>query len=230
MNGFILSLCFPPADPCKSIRIVLGGPFFSSAYMMVDNDREQFTLWRANPTTDADIVAVTPPGCIESTVAAATPSQAPSPSAMPTTTPPSQATVSKGTIIGAVVGGLAGIALFSGAFIFFRKARKKKDTGNTDKNEESSGSISPILYKPELAADRHPPQELPLVQNTGYTLAPYEMSEGRVHSELPTNATAASMYEMPGAATPRRRNFELPGLPPSPRPVRKDSLPATHVS
>lgn len=192
---------------------------------MVDNDREQFTLWKANPTTDANIVAVTPPGCIESAAAAATPSLAPLPS------PPSQATVSKGTIVGAVVGGLAGIALFSGAFIFFQKARKKEGTGNTDENEESPESISPILYKPELAANRHPPQELPLVKNTGYTLAPHEMSEERVRSELPSNAmTAASMYEMPSATTPRRRNFELPGLPPSPRPVRKDSLPATHVS
>lgn len=207
---------------------------------MVDNDREEFTLWKADPTTDADIIAVTPPGCIESTTAASTPSQEPLPSAMPTTPPPSQATVSKGTIIGAVVGGLAGIAFFSGAFIFFQKARNKKDTGKTDENEESSGSISPILYKPELAANRHPPQELPLVTNTGYTLAPYEMSEERVrselpeervHSELPGNSrTAASMYEMPGAMTPRRRNFELPALPASPRPVRKDSLPATHVS
>jgi len=37
---------------------------------MVDNDREQFTLWKARATTDSKIVAISAPNCQNQTTAA----------------------------------------------------------------------------------------------------------------------------------------------------------------
>lgn len=202
--------------------------------MMVDNDREQFTLWKANPSTSSNLVAMPPPDCINASATAAAPSQTSTSSAKPTTTPIlpaaiNHAVVPKGTIAGAVIGGIAGIALFFTAFLFLRKKRSNIHSGDVNSTEKDFRPVSPILYKPELAVNMPPPQEMPLIQDTGYGLAPYEMSAERAHSELPTNVFAASMHEMPDAATPRPRDYELPGLPSSPRRLRNDSTTATNV-
>ena len=42
-----------------------------------------------------------------------------------------------------------------------------------------NGSGNSPYYKPELPADTHPPQELPLVRDAGYAVPPYEMSGDR---------------------------------------------------
>ena len=53
----------------------------------------------------------------------------------------------------------------------------------------ASSNQHPGIHKPELAANKHPPQEIPLTQDTGYTLAPYELpSKHRSHQELRTTA------------------------------------------
>lgn len=40
----------------------LGTTFLSAAYLMVNQDAGQFSLWAANPTTESDLVAVDPNG------------------------------------------------------------------------------------------------------------------------------------------------------------------------
>jgi len=188
---------------------------------MVDNDREQFTLWKARATTDSKIVAISAPNCQNQTTAAvpSLPSQiGPISSVSAADAATFHTPVSKGAIAGAVIGGLAGIALFFLGFLFLRKrvwARVQR-IESTRNSGESIRPVSPMLHKPELAADRQPPQEMPAVRDSGYALPPYEMSEGRSNHELPTEEAIAVAQEMPDA-TPLRKNFELPALPSSPR-------------
>lgn len=126
--------------------------------------------------------------------------------------------VPKGTIAGAVIGGLAGIALFFVGFLFLLKRirARGKHIGSTKDSEKSLRPASTMLHKPELAADQHPPQDMASVRDSWYAMPPYEMSEGRSNHELPTEGALALAQEMPDA-TPPRKNFELPALPSSPR-------------
>lgn len=121
------------------------------------------------------------------------------------------------------------MVFFFGALLVWRRKRSKRRGEDIKDNDKGSRPVSPILCKPELPVDRIPPQEMPLTQDTTYGLAPYELSEQQTHSELPTKVLPASVHEMPIVATPRRRNFELPGLPSSPRPARNKSIQATNV-
>ena len=207
-------------------KIVLGLPFFTSAYMMVDNDREQFTIWKSQATTDSNLFAMPPLHC-----------DTPATSARPSPTSPASHTpsvtdaiheptpISSGTIAGAVVGGFAGTALFLLGFFFIWRRRRTRMQGKGVVKGSRIGShpVSPIYYKPELASDRQPPQEMADFRDPGQTDAPYEMPEGRSRQELPAKGSAALIYEMP-VTTPRLKNFELPGLYLPPKLVKKDQM------
>ena len=204
--------------------LVLGLPFFTSAYMMVDHDREQFTLWQSRATTMQDIVPASAFNCSNSSTTTTTPSSLPSASSnsSESSTPAQPSSVSKGIIAGAVVGGLAGLALLLLGLYFLLKRNRTQAQKNTDIKDakRSSRPTSLILYKPELPSDSHPPQEMALVPDPGFSIAPYEIMADRSHQEMPAKEPAAATYEMP-AATPRGREFELPGLPSSPRNIRR---------
>lgn len=62
---------------------------------------------------------------------------------------------------------------------------------------------APTYWKPEMPADNQPTilQEMPLVSDPGYSLAPYEMYDNETH-EMPTRpgTRALAAQEMP--ATP----------------------------
>ena len=200
--------------------MVLGLPFFTSAYMMADNDREQFTLWQAQATTKSNIIPMAKPGC-QNTSAAADPV----PSTAPGSSPIGRnglghAAISKGTIAGVVVGGITGIALFFACFFVLRSRRAREAKGKaTSFTDESARPVTPILYKSELASDRQPPQEMPLVQDPDYEDLPHELSEERLRQELPVNSHPTPRYEM-SVPTPKPNDFELPVRPALPRSAK----------
>ncbi|KAK4698137.1 hypothetical protein P7C71_g12, partial [Lecanoromycetidae sp. Uapishka_2] len=192
--------------------LVLGLPFFTSAYMLVDNDNEEVTLWQAQASTAQDLVAVGTPDCTP------TPSASPTPSPSPSSVLHSavaRATVSGGAIAGAAIGGLIGIAIVVGAFLLV-KQRQKKAKNEMDRDPGSSSPEPLTSYgKPELASDQIPPQEMPLVRNTGYRLAPYELSENRNYGELP--AEPPPVPEKEGSAVSA---IELSTAPKTPKSGR----------
>ena len=51
---------------------ILGQPFLSAAYLMVDNDAQTFTLWESVPQAKTDLVAVAPSKCDSSTSSTST--------------------------------------------------------------------------------------------------------------------------------------------------------------
>ncbi|KAK2751043.1 hypothetical protein FQN57_000118 [Myotisia sp. PD_48] len=110
----------------------LGQIFMSAAYLFVDHDLEQFTLWAANPTADTDLV----------TVAQGSSCSEPNPSSTKTGTGQSSnretgtgnggststsSGLGAGPIAGIVIGVVAAVAVAAGAFFFLRRRHKYKN-------------------------------------------------------------------------------------------------------
>lgn len=170
----------------------LGRAFFTSAYLLVDDDHRQFTLWKSNPTAQQQLLPIGPSSCTD-----------PSPTSSNSTTPASTtsaaspgvsgdsavstATLSTGAIVGISVGVVALLALLGAAFVWMRKRRAQRraaeiqlqDTKNEDvKYQELEVSDNPGDTEniSEMPSDRHPAQEMPLARDQPSTLAPYEMA------------------------------------------------------
>ncbi|KAK3328667.1 aspartic peptidase domain-containing protein [Cercophora scortea] len=97
----------------------LGRQFLSAAYLMVNEERSQFWLWVANPTTMEDLVALDSDG-----------SEADGPCRVPPVSPsdpnptPSSNGVSPGAIAGITVGVL-GVGAVAAAWVFWRRRQKR---------------------------------------------------------------------------------------------------------
>lgn len=158
----------------------LGLPFFMSAYILVDEDHGQFTLWKSAPKPIQKLVGIGTLTC-DSLISATTTQPSP---LTAQASPSSAGSASKGVIFGAVAGGLAGLASFLGMLFLLRRRRaqhrqarqKEKTVEDEAANGQSSDdpSNSPY-YKSELPSDTQPPQEHPLVRDLEYTASPYEM-------------------------------------------------------
>ena len=176
---------------------LLGKPFLSSAYLLVDNDRQSFTLWEAQPNMTQDLVSLGPPVC-SSTPSSTLPA---SPSSPPTIPPKG---LSKGTIAGLVAGGLVAIATTIGAILFIARKRRQKQGQQSQAMGDSTQSSSRWGEKPEMASDQHPPLEMPVTRDPGYSLAPYEVPDRN------DSRYAQEPQEMPGEQVSRRTAHEMP--------------------
>ena len=97
---------------------LLGQVFLTSVYMHVDNEREQFTLWQAKPTTDEDLIVVQSASLssCNSTPAPENPKgEVPSAS--------SKRQISSGAIAGIILGAL--LAVLTGIILAFLFKRRK---------------------------------------------------------------------------------------------------------
>ncbi|CAD6584213.1 MAG: hypothetical protein ASARMPRED_001632 [Alectoria sarmentosa] len=161
-----------------------GMPFLSSAYLMVDNDQQQFTLSQSQQSTTSNLVAIGPPAC-NNPAPSPTPLPLPSVLASPTPKPKPSSGTPQGAIAGGVVGGLATIFICIGGF-FVRKKRRTERSAGIQKQEygamaEAQAVQNPtysdnqVYAKSEMPSDRQPPQELPLDKDSGQGIAPYEM-------------------------------------------------------
>ena len=156
---------------------LFGLPFLSSAYLIVDNDKQQFTLAQSRQSTISNLVAIGPPACntlAPSLTSHPSGSVPASPSLVPTPEP--SHSTPKGAIAGAVVGGLAVIAICMG--LFFIQMRRRVEPLPRDQMQEhvTMAAVNSSVYtKSEMAADTQPPQEMPLDRDSGQGVAPYEM-------------------------------------------------------
>ncbi|KAF6222241.1 hypothetical protein HO133_001327 [Letharia lupina] len=161
---------------------LFGMPFLSSAYLMVDNDRRQFTLSQSQQSTTSNLVAIGPPAC-NTPAPSHTPQPLPSILASPTPTPKSSSGTPKGAIAGAVVGGLAIIAICIGVF-FVQKKRRAQRLAGIQKQEY--GAVAEAVKNPEysdnqvcttseMSSHRQPPQEMPLDRDSRKGIAPHEL-------------------------------------------------------
>ena len=174
-----------------------GTPFLSSAYLLVDNDHQQFTLWASQQSETSNLIELGPPAC--------RPPVAPSvPTSTPIAPPPPSSSTgsrhSKAAIAGGVIGGLATTSLFCGAYLLYIRRRKRQQ-----KREQAlqAGPIIDATYsdtlaynKAEMPSDKQPPQELPLIRNPGYDFAPHELQQEAPHELPPAPLEKDEVYEM----------------------------------
>jgi hypothetical protein len=119
---------------------LLGQVFLTSVYMHVDNEREQFTLWQAKPTTDEDLVLVHSTG-----TKACDSNGSGGSNGGGTTSPPPKNSLSAGAIAGIVAGIILGLAAFIGLVFWYLGARRRRAAAAA-----AAGSIYPnrksLLY------------------------------------------------------------------------------------
>ncbi len=142
---------------------ILGRAFLTSAYLVSDNDRSQFTLYSGNPTTSEDLVAIQPVGCTEQQLDSPTPSSGSNVTSSGGNALPSKRGPPKGAIVGIVVGVVALFALITLAslLVWRRKARRravdrqglpaKSDNSNSYFGHSSHSDRGQFM--PEIASD-----------------------------------------------------------------------------
>ncbi|KAI4118007.1 MAG: hypothetical protein LQ345_001843, partial [Seirophora villosa] len=166
----------------KSDMPLLGHPFLSSVYLFVNYTENNFTLWKTNLTADEpDIPTVDFGSC---------------PSAGPPTLPPEapRGILSTAGIASIVVGVAFAFLLVAMSVIAYRHYRRPsppppKDPKPTTEQADSHVPSHLLYSKPELAVDTHPPLEMPLERNPGYSLAPYELVVRERYLEMRTRTT-----------------------------------------
>ncbi|KAL8952958.1 MAG: hypothetical protein Q9222_001177 [Ikaeria aurantiellina] len=193
-------------DVNKNDMPLLGRAFLSSAYLHVDNDNKQFTLWSADPTaTQQNLVRVGPANCTSTS----SPSAQPNPASKSTPTSAkdnSDNSISKGGIAGVAIGIFAVILIAGLLLIRWRHRRRSRtpieSTPGSDKSDPEMSSY--LNLKPEMPSDRQPPQELPPGQNQSYSFAPHEMpSDKQPPQEMPLERNPrypTALYEMPAGS------------------------------
>lgn len=201
----------------KNDMPVYGKPFLTSAYLFVNSDRGEFTLWASQANTTQNIVSVGPPVCSSTPTSQPT---LPAPTALATSGPRKKGNT--GAIAGVVVGGVAGIALIFGALFFLvRKRRNKRRQQERQKILPGDASLpgsgqrsSRWGEKAEMSTDTHPPLEMPITRDPGYARPPYEMP-GRKDARY-----VMVPHEMPGGKdhTQSVAAYEMPATPMSGRP------------
>lgn len=191
---------------------VLGRNFLSAAYLMVDNDQQQFTLWQGQPSVSQDLRVAGPPTCSSSSV--------PTPSASKPTTNiseavplPSNGSLSKGAIAGVLIAALSIVATCFGiGYLLARKRSQKQRREVVDINKHSSmhpDSSPPLNFKAELPSDQQPPQEIPSGKGAGDDIPPYEMNGQTAAVEVSGEQKYA--LELPGDSQDALFAKELPG-------------------
>ena len=170
-----------------------GRPFLTSAYLLVDNDHQQFTLWASQQSETSDLVEMGPPACrpqVAPSVPTSTPVAAPPPVAAPSSAGNGH---SKAAIAGGIIGGLAAISLFCGAYLVQKRRRRRQQEREqalqTRPAIDATSSDILAYNKAEMPSDRQPPQELPPVKSPGYVPVAHELPQTALHE----------LYELPPA-------------------------------
>ncbi|KAL8644533.1 MAG: hypothetical protein Q9226_007716 [Calogaya cf. arnoldii] len=166
----------------KNDMPLLGRPFFSSAYMLVDHEHNEFTLWQGNPTaTEKKLVPIGPtctPSIIPTTLAPVSTSSAIAAPQSPETS--DDQAIGTGPIAGVVIGCLAGLIIVALLLHrYFRHQQNQKPQppppAVPEKDNNNNRGSSYIPFKAEMPTDRQPPQELPIERNQPHVVGPYEM-------------------------------------------------------
>ena len=194
--------------------LALGRTFLTGAYLMVNADERQFTIWKGQSSAEQKLIGSGPPICPD---AGAT---APAPPAASQTA--SVTGISKGAIAGTIVSVIFLLALGAGIayFILRRRSRNAEMMHNSDDKPQGSGesSRSCDFQKPELSSDHQvqAPQEMSSGGFPGVTIPPFEMNgihKMQKSAEMASNEAPAQ--ELHGDGQGPVSPVELPSTPKS---------------
>ena len=175
--------------------LFLGRQFFSAAYLMVDLDNEQFTMWKANPTTSSELVSV------GNSSTCTTPK--PSPPTASTNFGPIHdglkqymVTQKLATIVPAVVGSLFVAAAVFAILVFLFQKRRLRKLSKQKKNAMLAPLTDPSSHHPgpgDPHGGYHREQYTPVHEMSDAQL--YEAAAARFEArELPSEAKPAEMH------------------------------------
>lgn len=144
----------------------IGRQFLSAAYLMVNEETNQFTLWAANPTNDVDLVAFDSNGKEADSICPPPSSNTSTPSTdgpVDGLGPPTSSNASGpdspsgglpiGVIVGIVVAAVAVVAISIGLGIWLcrrKRARKAQEAEYVTTIVEEVPKVRQTFYKPEL--------------------------------------------------------------------------------
>ena len=111
---------FPIIQAVNSTQYTLGRQFLQEAYITIDYQRQNFSVYQRtwNLNTDKHIVSITPPNSTETSTSSSS-------SSTSTSSSRKSSGVGTGAIVGIVIGVIA-ILLIIGALLFLRRKRKRK--------------------------------------------------------------------------------------------------------
>lgn len=174
----------------------LGQPFFTAAYLMVNHELEEFTVWQSNPTHKEDYQVIDSDGNICKAVSPPTQTTTSTRGSGPTspvqTAEKSEKSdsggLSTGAIVGIVIGGVAAVGILAG-FLAFCCRRRKSQKKQAVKNEIPR-------YKPGIIHRNKYPVEAPNFdpKENGLVEAP---------------ADSRPVFELPAAGSPRLTSREI---------------------
>ena len=190
--------------PGSNPFFLFGSTFFSAASLIVEHDKDRFTISNAQPAAEQKLVVISGsnPNCNGNT---STSDSGPGPASHSTS---SQKSLSGGAIAGVVIGSLIGAALIAalvGYFVRHRSFAKHGVGGSKIAGKGDFRAESENLQKPELAENhRQPRQEMPsmvepsLQETAGNPVA--EMVEGST-----TEGRYGGVSEMEASQADKRR-------------------------
>lgn len=168
-------------------NLVVGGNFFSGAYLTVDLDERTWSIWAVNATTDSRLQRIGGDTCKPPSVSPSIDSAADHAANEPETS-----SLTTGAIAGVVIGAIAALttAVGLGLCLFARrKSKRHAGTGNSDAASSSELSGNGMRYgdtRPMVAGEQLMPEM------RGDTAFPTELHACRDPSELPYNNFKAS--------------------------------------
>ncbi|KAI2605960.1 acid protease [Hypoxylon fragiforme] len=173
----------------------LGRYFLTSAYLMIDQDSDTFTLWQANPTSDSKLVSVVTNENAECGNRTSTPD---SNASSPDTSQNSQAAtgLSGGSIAGVVVGVVVGLGILGlGILFYLRRARRQAEF-------TQAATDSPTPINESRQANRI--SELPPTDPTKSWYNPVHELHGSIGVPSEVSGQDHYIYEMDGDINTRR--------------------------
>lgn len=189
-NNSAAALLIQPAIGDNVVDVaILGRPFLSSAYLMVDLDAQTFTLWQANATTDERLVTVggncdhapevndAPSNATTATVSAG--SSASSPASEASQSGTSNERMSTGATAGIAIGVALclGIIAAGTAILIIRKKRRAASAASQASVAYNSYGNGPgdeyEAWKHSSPLQRYP-QEMSATQDQSYELLTHE--------------------------------------------------------
>ena len=169
---------------------LLGMTFLSSAYLSINYDKAEFTLWQANPTTDENILAIDSTGNGCTPVASPVVSSVASPVAASSTTSnsadshKSSSSFPVGAIAGIVVGVVV-LIIVGAAFWFCRSPRQRRKRRNDQQH-----AAYPI--------DTYDKAELSANETSTITLTTPLRGNSKNDRNLIYKQDGSEMHELPG--------------------------------